>query len=42
MTRRKAANRLDFETLRLGIERCDQDLVLGFYADGANLNIVNV
>jgi hypothetical protein len=42
MTRRKAANGLDFETLRLGIERCDPDLVLGFYADGANLSIVNV
>jgi hypothetical protein len=42
MTNRKAANGLDFETLCLGIERCDPDQVLGFYADGANLSIVNV
>ena len=41
MTRRKAASRLDFEALRLGIERCDPDLLLGFYADGAHLSIVN-
>jgi SnoaL-like domain len=42
MTNRKTANGLDFETLRLGIERWDPDQVLGFYADGANLSIVNV
>ena len=41
MTQRKAAKGLDFETLRLAIERCDPDLVLGFYADDAQLSIVN-
>ena len=41
MTQRKAADGLDFEVLRLGIERCDPDLVLGFYADDAELSIVN-
>jgi hypothetical protein len=35
MTQRKAADGLDFEALRLGNERCDPDLVLGFYADNA-------
>jgi hypothetical protein len=38
---RKTANGLDFEILRLGIERCDPDLVLGFYAEDAELSIVN-
>src|SRR5687767_221994 len=33
---------LDFEALRLGIERCDPDLLLGFYAEDAELSIVNV
>ncbi len=32
---------LDFEALRLGIERCDPDLMLGFYAEDAQLSIVN-
>jgi SnoaL-like domain len=41
MTQRKAEKGLDFETLRLGIERCDPDLVLGFYAEDAELSIVN-
>ena len=41
MTQRKAASGLNFEALRLGIERCDPDLVLGFYADDARLSIVN-
>jgi hypothetical protein len=41
MTQRKAANRLDFEALRHAIERCDPDLVLGFYAEDAQLSIVN-
>ena len=40
MTRRKAGEGLDFEALRLGIERCDPDLVLGFYAEDAELSIV--
>ena len=35
MTQRKADKGLDFETLRLAIERCDPDLVLGFYAEDA-------
>ena len=41
MTQRKAANGLDFEALQVGIERCDPDLVLGFYAEDAQLSIVN-
>ncbi len=32
---------LNFETLRLGIERCDPDLLLGFYAEDAWLSILN-
>ena len=42
MRRRKATGGLDFETLRLGIEGNDPDLVLGFYAEDAQLSIVNV
>jgi hypothetical protein len=41
VTRRDADTGLDFETLRLGIERCDPDVVLGFYAEDAVLSIVN-
>jgi SnoaL-like domain len=41
MTERKTAGRLDFEALRLGIERCDPDLILDFYAEDADLSIVN-
>ena len=41
MTERKSAGRLDFEALRLGIERCDPDLILDFYAENADLSIVN-
>ncbi len=41
MTRRKSGTRLDFGTLRLGIERCDAELMLGFYAENARLSIVN-
>jgi hypothetical protein len=41
MTERKTAGRLDFEALRLAIERCDPDLVLDFYAEDAQLSIVN-
>jgi hypothetical protein len=32
---------LDWEKLRLGIERCDADLLIGFYAEDARLSIVN-
>lgn len=32
---------LDFEALRLGIERRDPDLLLGFYAEDAELSIVD-
>src|SRR5215210_4421722 len=35
MARRKIPNRLDFEALRHAIERCDLDLMLGFYAEVA-------
>jgi len=41
MAERKAANGLDFEALRQAIERCDPDLVLGFYVEDAELSIVN-
>ena len=41
MTQRKVDVGLDFATLRLAIERCDTDLLLGFYAEEAQLSIVN-
>jgi SnoaL-like domain len=41
MTQRRVANGLDFEALRHAIERCDLDLILGFYAEDAELSIVN-
>ena len=41
MTKGKDKATLDWETLRLGIERCDPDLLIGFYAVDARLTIVN-
>ena len=41
MTQRKDDRALDFEALRYAIERCDLDLMLGFYAEDARLSIVN-
>jgi hypothetical protein len=41
MTQHNPDRRLDLETLYLGIESCDPDLLLGFYADDARLSIVN-
>ena len=41
MRRQKATEGLDFEALRRGIEHCDLDLMLGFYAEDAQLSIVN-
>ena len=41
MAQRKAHGGLDFGALRHAIERCDPDLILGFYSEGANLSIVN-
>lgn len=41
MTQRKADRGVDFEALRHAIERCDPDLILGFYSEEANLSIVN-
>ena len=41
MTRQEADGGLDFEALRRAIERCDPDLVLGFYAADARLSIVD-
>jgi hypothetical protein len=38
---RKADSDLDFETLRRAIEQCDLHLLLGFYAEDAQLSIVN-
>jgi SnoaL-like protein len=41
MTQRKSGKGLNFEALRLAIEQCDPDLVLGFYAEDAHLSIAN-
>jgi hypothetical protein len=41
MAARKTANGLDFEALCYAIERSDPDLVLGFYAEDAQLSIVH-
>ena len=41
MTQSKAHRGLDFEALRHAIERCEPDLILGFYSEEANLSIVN-
>jgi hypothetical protein len=41
MTQQNPDRRLDLETLYLGIESCDPDLLLGFYCDNARLSIVN-
>ena len=41
MKRPEDAQGLDFEALRRSIEGCDPVLVLGFYADDAELSIVN-
>ena len=41
MTQRKVGRGLDFGALRHAIEQCDPDLILGFYAEEANLSIVN-
>jgi hypothetical protein len=41
VTQRKAHRGLDFGALRHAIERCDPDLILGFYSEEANLSIVN-
>jgi|SRR5215207_7667892 len=41
MPQRKSGKALHFDELRLAIERCDPDLVLGFYAEDAQLSIAN-
>jgi hypothetical protein len=41
VTKGKDKAALDWETLRLGIERCDPDLLIDFYAEDARLTIVN-
>ena len=41
MTQQNPDRTLDLETLYLGIESCEPDLLLGFYADDARLIIVN-
>ncbi len=38
---RKADRDLDFEILRHAIEQCDLNLLPGFYAEDAQLSIVN-
>jgi SnoaL-like protein len=42
MKRRQGVDGLDFESLRLCIERCDPGPMLGFYADDVELSIVDV
>ena len=41
MKERKANRDLDFEALRHAIEHCDLNLLPGFYAEDAQLSIVN-
>ncbi len=41
MKRSNGADGLDFEALRLCIERCDPDRMLGFFADEVELSIVD-
>ena len=41
MKKRKGETALDWEILRLGIERSDPDLLLDLYAEDARLSIVN-
>ena len=41
MTEGKDETALDWEKLRLGIERCDAELLIDFYAEDARLSIVN-
>jgi len=41
MAQRKAGKGLNFEALCLAIERCDSELVLGFYTEDAQLSIAN-
>ncbi len=41
MTEGKDETALDWETLRLGIERCDADFLIDCYAEDARLSIVN-
>jgi hypothetical protein len=41
VTERNPADGLDFEALRHAIEQCDLNLLLGFYAEDAQLSIVN-
>jgi hypothetical protein len=41
MAQRKPGKGLNFDALRLAIEQCDPDLVLGFYAEDAQLSIAN-
>ena len=41
MTKGKGETSLGWETLRLGIERCDPALLIDFYAEDARLSIVN-
>jgi hypothetical protein len=41
VTQRKAHRGLDFGALRHAIERCEPDLLLGFYSEEASLSIVN-
>ncbi len=41
MTKWKSGKGLNFEALRLAIEQCDPDLMLGFYAEDAQLSIAN-
>ena len=41
MTKRKVDKGLNFDALRHAIEQCDLNLLLSFYAEDAQLSIVN-
>ncbi|TCJ16404.1 nuclear transport factor 2 family protein [Rubrobacter taiwanensis] len=41
MTERKTASGLDFEEMRRAIEECDAEALIGLYAGGAEMKIVN-
>ncbi len=41
MIEEETTGRLDFEALRGAIERCEADVLIGFYSEDAELRIVN-
>ena len=41
MIEEETTGRLDFEALRDAIERCEADVLIGFYSEDAELRVVN-